>query len=57
MKILERNFQKDIDCSLAVVLWNYWDVEHLTVVHDAYTSAEILYHDKNMHIFNIYMCM
>ena len=53
MKLLERNFQKEIDSSLAVVLWNYWDVEHLTVVHDAYSKAEVLYHDKNQHIYNI----
>ena len=44
--ILEIEVQKEIKCSKEVALWNYWDHEHLDVVHDGYRKSNILY-DKN----------
>lgn len=43
MTILEREFYKEIDVSIGVVKWNYWDGEHLTVVHKNYTDCKSLY--------------
>lgn len=45
--ILEIEVQKEIDCSKQVALWNYWDHEHLDVVHDGYKKSNILYDKKN----------
>ena len=44
--ILEIEFLKKIECSKEVALWNYWDHEHLDVIHDGYKESDILY-DKN----------
>ncbi len=45
--ILEIEVQKEINCSKEVALWNYWDHEHLDVVHDGYKKSDILYDKKN----------
>ena len=48
--ILEVEIQKNINCSKEVAFWNYWDHEHLDVVHSGYTKSDILY-DKNNFMF------
>ena len=45
--ILELEFNKTINCSKEVAKWNYWDHEHLDVVHGGYKKSDILYDDKN----------
>lgn len=50
--LLELNFQKKIECSASVAWWNYWDHEHLDVVHDGYKRSDIMY-DKNNYLFRI----
>ena len=45
--ILEVDIIKDVDCSSNVAFWNYWDHEHLDVVHDGYNESNILYDSKN----------
>ena len=45
--ILEVELLKKIDCSKEVALWNYWDHEHLDIVHDSYKESDILYDEKN----------
>lgn len=48
MKVVERNFTREVDAAAAAVWWNYWDHEHLVVVHKNYTDAKILYEDERM---------
>lgn len=48
MKVVEHNFTREVDASAAAVWWNYWDHEHLVVVHKSYTDAKILYEDQRM---------
>jgi len=50
--ILEINIKKNIKCSKEVALWNYWDHEHLDVVHGGYTKSDILY-DRENYLFRI----
>lgn len=50
--ILEVEILKKINCSKEVALWNYWDHEHLDVVHSGYKQSDILY-DKNNFMFRI----
>jgi hypothetical protein len=45
--ILEFEFNKTVDCSKEIAMWNYWDHEHLDVVHGGYKQSDILYDDKN----------
>ena len=45
--LLDLTFEKKINCSAEVAWWNYWDHEHIDVVHDAYKKSDILYDDKN----------
>ena len=52
-KVLEFNFKKQINCSKEVAFWNYWDHEHLDVVHKGYTKSDIMY-DSNNFMFRIY---
>lgn len=51
MKIIEKQFTREIAASRAVVLWNYWDHEHLIVVHNNYTSAKIIYEDEKIAVY------
>lgn len=50
--LLEVEITKKVDCSREVALWNYWDHEHLDVVHSGYKKSDILY-DKNNFMFRI----
>ncbi len=50
--ILEVEIIKEINCSKEVALWNYWDHEHLDVVHEGYKKSDILY-DKNNFMFRV----
>ena len=45
--ILEVEIKKEINCSKEVAKWNYWDHEHLDVVHSGYTESDIMYDKKN----------
>jgi len=47
-KIFERTFTKEIDCAASVALWNYWDHEHLNVVHKNFTDVNVLYESSEM---------
>lgn len=42
-KVLSLKFEKQVPCSADVLLWNYWDGEHLEPVHGGYKYAYILY--------------
>ena len=44
---LEVEIVKEIECSKEVALWNYWDHEHLDIVHDGYKQSDVLYDKKN----------
>lgn len=46
MKILEFNFKKEISASRSAIMWNYWDHEHLIVVHNNYVDAKIIYENN-----------
>lgn len=46
--ILEITNQKIGDYSAEVAKWNYWDHEHLDVVHQGYTDSDILYEKGNI---------
>tara|TARA_B100000780_G_scaffold276847_1_gene246253 strand:- start:175 stop:774 length:600 start_codon:yes stop_codon:yes gene_type:complete len=50
--LLDLTFQKEIDCVPEVAWWNYWDHEHLDVVHSNYKKSDILY-DKDNFLFRI----
>ena len=45
--ILEVEIIRQINCSKEFALWNYWDHEHLDVVHEGYKKSDILYDKKN----------
>jgi hypothetical protein len=47
-KILEMEFYRELNVSRSVAFWNYWDHEHLDVVHDGYRKSDILYEKKNV---------
>ena len=51
--IVELEIKKEINCSKEVAQWNYWDCEHVDVVHSGYNSSHILY-DKNNYMFGIH---
>lgn len=51
-KILKFNFKKQINCSKEVAFWNYWDHEHLDVVHDGYSKSDIMY-DRREYMFRV----
>jgi hypothetical protein len=50
--ILEITIIKEINCSKEVAFWNYWDHEHLDIVHNNYKRSDILY-DNNNFMFRI----
>ena len=50
--ILEMEFSNKIEVSKEIALWNYWDHEHLDVVHEGYKASDILY-DANNFMFRI----
>ena len=41
MKIVEFDFTRKVNASHAAIMWNYWDHEHLYVVHENYKEAKI----------------
>ena len=45
--ILEIEIKKEIECSAEVAKWNYWDHEHLDVIHGGYKKVDILYDSNN----------
>ena len=46
-RIVERTFVREVDCSAAVVWWNHWDHEHVTVAHEAgWVGGGLLYEDE-----------
>ena len=51
-EILEISIDKTIDCSKEVAQWNYWDHEHLDVIHKSYNTSDILY-EKNNFLFRV----
>jgi hypothetical protein len=48
MEVLEQHFEKKINSSAAVVLWNYWDHEHLCFVHGHMKDAHVLFEDEKL---------
>jgi len=40
-----------VPCSADVLLWNYWDGEHLEPIHGGYASAKLLYMGANFSLF------
>jgi hypothetical protein len=45
--ILEVEINRSIECSAEVAKWNYWDHEHLDIVHGGYKTVDVLYDDDN----------
>ena len=45
--ILEVEISKEVNCSKEIAKWNYWDHEHLDVVHGGYSSVDTLYDADN----------
>ena len=50
--ILEKTFERNIEVSKAVVLWNYFDHEHLDVVHRGYEAVDVLYEKGGCFLVN-----
>jgi hypothetical protein len=48
MIIVEYNFSRKINACYDSVMWNYWDHEHLYVVHKNYKDAKIIYEDEKI---------
>ena len=48
MKVVEFNFERTIKASYDAVMWNYWDHEHLYIVHEDYTNAKVFFEDKKL---------
>jgi len=46
--ILEMEFHRELNVSKSVAFWNYWDHEHLDIIHDGYRKSDILYEKKNV---------
>lgn len=46
--VLEVNNEKIAECSAEVAKWNYWDQEHLDIVHDGYVRSDCLYEKDNI---------
>ena len=51
--ILEKTIERNIKVSKAVVWWNYFDHEHLDVIHAGYKEAHVLFEKENYFV-NIY---
>ncbi len=50
--VLEIEIIKEVNCSKEVAFWNYWDHEHLDVIHDGYKKSDVLY-DKENFMFRV----
>jgi hypothetical protein len=44
-RVIEVEVTQEVQASIDVVQWNYFDAEHLMPVHGGYQSVEILYED------------
>ena len=55
VKVIEIDCYNEADCSAAVGIWNYWDHEHVTVVHNGFKEATILYEDDSVVITRMAM--
>lgn len=53
MIILMRSFERHIDVSAGVVLWNYWDHEHLTASHSSWVSVKVLYETSELVVHQV----
>ena len=49
--VVEKTIVREIDASVASCMWNYWDHDHLAVVHKNYLSAKIIYENDNSAIY------
>ena len=45
--VLEVEISKKVNCSREIAKWNYWDHEHLDVIHGGYKSVDNLYDADN----------
>tara|TARA_B100000989_G_scaffold188187_1_gene141685 strand:- start:28135 stop:28749 length:615 start_codon:yes stop_codon:yes gene_type:complete len=45
--VLEVEISKKVACSKEIAKWNYWDHEHLDVIHGGYESVDNLYDADN----------
>lgn len=52
MKTVEVEISRSVDASAAVAWWNYWDHEHIDVVHGGYKRSDILY-ERDNYLFRI----
>tara|TARA_B100000401_G_C52728086_1_gene682092 strand:+ start:606 stop:1172 length:567 start_codon:yes stop_codon:yes gene_type:complete len=48
MKIVEYNYKREVKASYESIIWNYFDLEHLYVVHNNYTDAKVFYEDDRL---------
>ena len=46
MKIVEFDFTRKVNASHAAIMWNYWDHEHLYVIHENYKDAKIIHENE-----------
>ena len=46
-KLLNIKIKNTVEASKDVVFWNYWDHEHLDVVHTGYANSNIMYDASN----------
>lgn len=51
MDLVEYNFKRSINASREAILWNYWDHEHLYVVHENYEDVKVVYEDDKMAVY------
>jgi len=52
MQILDFEIRRELaGCSIAAGMWNYWDAEHVAVVHGTgYDDDKILFEDEKMRV-------
>ena len=50
--ILDVTCEQTANVSRAVAFWNYWDHEHLDIIHDSYEESNIMY-DRDNFIFRV----
>lgn len=47
-RIIDITCRQEAPCSAAVGRWNYWDHEHLTVLHGGHKDAQVLYETPDL---------
>jgi hypothetical protein len=56
MNVFERSFERELDVSPAVGMWNIWDFEHAQWVHrSTYSSFRVAYEDDRMALLLVRM--